>query len=449
MLAFTMRCIFAGLLTTFLCATAHAQAIADGYYWGELRGDEVSELGFELRGETLHLDLVSQWSLGNALVAEREPDVLAFDLPFGLGHAVLHTQGTGLAGILTRPDGRTGTLVLRAVPAPAVRLEELVFANGDVRLAATLGLPEGPGPHAALILVPGGGDSERGQASTRFLAQFLPRLGFACLVYDKRGSGASSGNWREVGFTELANDALAAVTALSARTDIERRAVGFFAASQGTWVALEACTRADAGVAFLVNHSGPAVTLLEADTFAVRSSARAAGLTESELEELNALWELECAALRLGVAPDQHAPLVEAIRAASTRPWFARQPYQASPADSEWVRWYPRVMASDPGPALQRLELPMLWLYGASDTQSDVARNVEHLSVLARDARKPWSLHVFPRGNHGISVPIWSGVNDGPATMAGGYFETLRGWLEREVARALASGSRPASSGGR
>ncbi len=439
MLPSTMRHFVAGLLAACLCGAAHAQKIADGYYLGELCGDEVSEIGFALHGETLRLDLVSQWSLGNGLAVERTPDTLAFELPFGLGHAELHTKGTALAGSVMRPDGCAGTLLLRMVPAPTVRLEELTFRNGDLQLAATLGLPAGPGPHPALILVPGGGDSERGQASTRFLAEFLPRLGFACLVYDKRGSGASSGDWREVGLTELANDALAAVTALAARPDIEKRALGFFAASQGTWVALEACTRAEGRVAFLVNHSGPAVSLLEADTYAVRANGRAAGLAETELVELNALWELECAALRLGVAPAQHAPLLEAIRTANTRPWFVRLPYEATPADSWWVHWYPRVMSSDPGAALRQLELPMLWLYGAADTQSDLTRNVERLSVLAREDAKPWTLHVFPRGNHGISVPVWRAAKAGPGTMASGYWDVLRGWLNGEVARAIAS----------
>lgn len=88
-------------------------------------------------------------------------------------------------------------------------------------------------------------------------------------------------------------------------------------------------------------------------------------------------------------------------------------------------------MDFDPRPRLEAVRVPMLWLYGACDTQSDVARNVELLAALARDAGKPWSVHVFPGGNHGINVPLWPELGDGPMTMASGYFETLLGWLAR------------------
>lgn len=409
---------------------AGAQSVADGYYAGTLRTESASALiGLTLTGDEARVDLISQWSLGLEVRAQRTPAGLALELPEGLGRVELGGART-LSGMLQRADGSAAWLELTAAPAPAVRAETLRFESDELTLEGTLGLPPGTGPHPALVLVPGGGDSHRDQDSTRFLAQYLPRFGFACLVYDKRGSGHSAGNWRTVGLEALARDALAAVESLRARTDIDPRRIGFFAASQGTWVALEACVRAPEHVAFVVNHSGPAVPLLEADTYALRASARAARLAPTEEEELVALWSLECAALREGVPPAEYEPLGNALKEAARRPWFARLPYQATPSDSWWVGWYPRVMTFDPRPRLEAVDQPMLWLYGACDTQSDVAPNVARLAELTRDARKPWSIHVFPGGNHGISVPLWPGA-DGPMTMADGYFETLLGWLAR------------------
>jgi pimeloyl-ACP methyl ester carboxylesterase len=175
------------------------------------------------------------------------------------------------------------------------------------------------------------------------------------------------------------------------------------------------------------------VPLLEADTFALRSSARAAGLASGEEEELIELWNLECAALREGIAPTQHAPLLEAIAKARAKPWFARLPYEATSPDSWWVGWYPLVMGHDPSAALEALRIPTLWLYGGQDTQSELAANLTRLGTLAPG--RPWSIHVFPGGDHGILVPLFEDDPSGPRTMAEGYFELLLAWLAREGSR--------------
>jgi pimeloyl-ACP methyl ester carboxylesterase len=402
------------------------------HYSGEIRaGRERSWLELELGANTARVDLVSQWSLGLTLVPQRAGEELRLELP-EFGTLRLRAHEEGWSGELEVPGGGRGTVRLEPTPTAPVRFEEVSFPSGELELVATLGVPAGRGPHPAVILVPGGGDSFREQSSTRFLAEFLPRAGIACLVYDKRGSGGSQGNWRTVGLAALADDALAAVESLRERDDIDPGAIGFFAASQGTWVALQACARAGGHVAFLVNHSGPALPLLDADTFAMRSAAAQAGLTAAEQEEVLALWRLECEALRTGVPPAEHRPLLDAIGRAAARPWFARLPYQATPSDSWWVRWYPLVMDFDPRPLLEELELPMLWLYGTHDSQSDALASVAVVGRLAHERNRPWSVHIFPGANHGISVPFLVRADgSGPMTMADGYFEILLAWLAR------------------
>jgi pimeloyl-ACP methyl ester carboxylesterase len=419
--------------TALLLALALHEPAQTAHFSGEIRaGNRSCAIELELGEKQARVDLPSRWSLGLEVEVQRDGEARVLRLP-ELGTLRLTASADGLAGVLAADGGRTAEVRLARTPAARVRSEEVAFASGELTLAATLGLPDGPGPHPALVLVPGGGDSMRTQSATRFLCEYLPRFGFACLVYDKRGSGASQGDWRAVGLAELAGDALAAVAALRARADIDARRVGFFAASQGTWVALEACARAEPPLAFLVNHSGPAVPLLEADTFAIRSSARAAGLAPVEEEEVLALWRLECEALRLGVAPADHAPLLAALEQARARPWFARMPYEATPASSWWVGWYARVLEHDPRAGLAALTLPTLWLYGSADTQSDVVASMARVGEGARRDSRPWSLHLFPGGDHGILVPLFADAPDSPRTMASGYFELLFDWL-RNVA---------------
>ena len=75
--------------------------------------------------------------------------------------------------------------------------EEVTFGHDDVTLAGTLTLPEGDGPHPALILVTGSGQQNRdeeiylapGYRPFAVIADTLARQGIAVLRYDDRGMG--------------------------------------------------------------------------------------------------------------------------------------------------------------------------------------------------------------------------------------------------------------------
>jgi hypothetical protein len=97
----------------------------------------------------------------------------------------------------------------------ATRDEELQFTNGPVTLSGTLTLPAGPGPHAAVVLVHGS------NALTRDVfgpwSRYFAGLGYAVLAYDKRGTGGSTGDWKQADFAVLATDVLAGVRSLAGR----------------------------------------------------------------------------------------------------------------------------------------------------------------------------------------------------------------------------------------
>jgi dipeptidyl aminopeptidase/acylaminoacyl peptidase len=86
-------------------------------------------------------------------------------------------------------------------------------------------------PHPAVIFVHGSGAADR--ESNRFYADLFARHGIATLIYDKRGVGASTGDWRYVHLNDLAEDALAGVQLLKCRKDINPNQIGIFGGSQG------------------------------------------------------------------------------------------------------------------------------------------------------------------------------------------------------------------------
>lgn len=123
--------------------------------------------------------------------------------------------------------------------------EEVTFRNGDTKLAATLSMPLGKGKHPVVVLLQGSGPQTR-ESYLRFFAELFARRGIATLIYDKRGTGASTGEiWYKTGdrFDELAADALAGVQMLLTRTDIDRKKIGLWGLSQGGWLAPLAASR--------------------------------------------------------------------------------------------------------------------------------------------------------------------------------------------------------------
>jgi hypothetical protein len=119
-------------------------------------------------------------------------------------------RGGDLAPVYRRSRGRRGATVITdrvvryraglalllagAVVACAPRQENVRFTSGSVSLAGTLVSPRGRGPFPAIVFIHGSGPDSR--ENYRGQAVWFARQGFAALIYDKRGVGVSTGDWR-------------------------------------------------------------------------------------------------------------------------------------------------------------------------------------------------------------------------------------------------------------
>jgi alpha/beta superfamily hydrolase len=126
------------------------------------------------------------------------------------------------------------------------------------------------------VILHGGGDSSRESPPYGFWADYLPRHGFADLIYDKRGNGASTGNWRAVGFEERAGDVIAGLEWLHKHEAVDANRLGLLAVSQGSSVAGLVADRFP-HLRFIVRVSGPVLPVVEADTTAIMNELRREG----------------------------------------------------------------------------------------------------------------------------------------------------------------------------
>ncbi len=231
---------------------------------------------------------------------------------------------------------------------------------GEPPLAGTLTLPASTGPVPAVLLAPGSGpldrDSDHPRARfgvTRELAHALADGGLASLRYDKRGVGATPGDWRRAGFSDNADDLVRARDALAARPEVDGDRIVLAGHSEGALLAATAAARGVpvAGVVLLAGSATPGDQLL-------RWQARQIAPTLPA--PVRALMRL----LRTDL--EQRAAATHArIRATSTD--VARVGAVRMNA-----RWHREFLAHDPRADLARLAIPVLAITGGKDLQVPV-----------------------------------------------------------------------------
>ena len=237
--------------------------------------------------------------------------------------------------------GRLPTREGRAVAAPR---RGRALRERDVALAGTLLLPPGPGPHPACVVAHGSGGQWRD--CVRLIADFLASVGVAALAYDKRGTGASTGDWDRASFVDLAEDALAGMRLLQAHPAVDARRVGFFGCSQSGWIVPIAASRAP-DAAFAILHSAPAVPVWRQNLNNVEHAMRADGVAEDAIGRAVALMDGVQGLWRTGEGWEE---LAAASRAAEGEPWLEYvgplpkrpTPEQARPATTSRRRTGPR-----------------------------------------------------------------------------------------------------------
>jgi len=300
---------------------------------------------------------------------------------------------------------------------PSVRTEpisrELNARNGDVTLAGTLWLPPG-GAAATVLMHPGSGPSDRdNDVFFPPIREHLLAAGIAVSSFDKRGVGGSTGRWQEAAIVEQASDAICCLGLLQA--DLGGR-VGLFGHSQGGWVVIEAAARCSEA-AFVISSSGPGVTPERQERYATQLHMKRAGIADEEIEEVRRYFDEVVAMLRAG------ASLEDARRRVEERGFpqaFATLSLPVLPNDEAEWNLLAALIDYDPRPALERIRVPMLAVFGADDPITPVAESVG----IFREAVRPDLLRVevFAGAGHRLE-------EDDPPRLVEGYVESLTAFI--------------------
>jgi pimeloyl-ACP methyl ester carboxylesterase len=242
------------------------------------------------------------------------------------------------------------------------------------------------------------------------LADHLTRRGIATLRVDDRGVGGSTGNVMTATIADNAGDALAGVAFLKAQAKVNPTGIGLLGHSEGGWVAPLAATRST-DVAFLVMLAGPAVTGEEIRHAQDSVMALLGGasldyvaadrfVSQAIYDALKAEPNDSLALVRIREAADAaHRRLPPARQRLVDSAWAGVNAEQAwRPLVTPWFRY---LLTYDPRPALSRVRIPVLALFGEKDVQVPPAQSVPPMEAAFRAAGNgDATVRVFPGLNH-------------------------------------------------
>jgi pimeloyl-ACP methyl ester carboxylesterase len=294
------------------------------------------------------------------------------------------TSGAGTLAVA--PTRITWTRAGTAKQYARVRLHQ-----SEVRVgvgAATLTIPEGPGPFPAVVMTHGSGPQARDEFQV--FSAFCELLGIAVIADDKRGIGQSRGVYpgeRAVPSTIdiLARDAQAEARYLARLPKIDRSRIGVLGDSQAGWVIARAAAREPA-FRWAVPLVGPTTTVDEADAWGELAGQGQAPKTGTDEE------------------------MLAQVRAAG-RGGF------------------------DPVPYLRRLTIPVHWVFADDDRNVPTELCIERLRPLQAGHDFTWTtIHA----THSL-LELPSGLNSGLARSRGfgsTLFPSVAAWLrEHKIAR--------------
>ncbi len=266
-------------------------------------------------------------------------------------------------------------------PFPYASREVLLAHPEGHSIAGTLTIPEGPGPHPAVVLISGSGLQDRneeimGHKPFLVLADHLTRNGIAVLRADDRGAGDSfvpdRSTLLNVTSLDFATDTSLQVDHLRTQPEIDADAIGLIGHSEGGIIApLVADQRGD--IAFIVMMAGPCRPGVEMLADQNRRLMEVAGLETETIDTVVDQFILVMTMVKEGASSEE---LMEPLRRLSILQTESMgldievdDPFvedAVKQAQLPWLKWY---LAHDSASVLSRLDMPILAINGSRDVQ--------------------------------------------------------------------------------
>lgn len=370
---------------------------------------------------------------------------LRFDGTTGVLHKSASGAWTSTSGWSDRADGKqvsfgdcsAGTIRFEGVEGRRISFDvsDTRFRGAGVTLAGRLVLPKGTDRVPIIVMVHGSDPSSALEGTGAFsLQRLMPAYGVGVFVYDKRGTGTSTGAYTQ-DFSVLADDAVAAMREARRLAGSRLGRIGYQGGSQAGWVEPIAANRAP--VDFVMVCYGLAVSVIDEDQQEVEIEMREEGHSPAEIAQ--ALEVARAAEAVIASHFTEGFAELDAVRAKyHSAPWYkdvhGNYTYMLLPYSEAQLREMGQTTLSfaahtpfhyDPMPTLRADKVPQLWILGGEDYAAPSAETSRRIKGLM-EGGLPFTLAVYPRAEHGMT--LFETQADGerlPTRYAPGYFAMM------------------------
>jgi alpha-beta hydrolase superfamily lysophospholipase len=406
--------IFAGLTMSIF-----ALAPAKGETWtGLYRKDDGGIAAVGEMHEFGHNETLVDYTSG-----ETGPLFVLDDGRMGIGRAI-GDKSPPPAQILERKKGQ---VILDGRPLTAIDVTRRTFQieNGAIKLAGELvRLKEKP--KGVVVMVHGSGDGPR--RAYDLWTNFFVSRGWAVVVFDKRGSGNSTGDWHDANFVTLAGDVRNVLQWTRAQKELAGLKIGLWGVSQAGWIIPQ--LTAEKAVDFAIVQAGPATPSDEFVTRTLESELHAYGFPPDEIAKAVRYYELDVAVSR-GTKPFSEIEKAYAEASAAGAEWLLKPP---DPINSPDRRFMAVIFAFDPASYWRKTRTPLLVLFGGKDHVVPLEANRQKLETLLREAGNTQTEIVVLKDDNHLNMLAKTGVRTEYASLNRfdpDYFKTLTAYLER------------------
>jgi alpha-beta hydrolase superfamily lysophospholipase len=255
------------------------------------------------------------------------------------------------------------------------------------------------------------------------MADYMARRGIAVLIYDKRGNGQSTGDWKTSNYEDLADDCIAGVNLLKSMTQINDKLIGIFGHSQGATISPIIIDRSP-DIAFNVAAAGFAVSSPEQDIFRVTNILKhQAHFSEKLTDSAIRFYKIWLEVARTGNGWNEMEKADSEVR--NTR-WYS---WVEPPPKNNWVwNWYLKTGNYDYAQYWAKVKIPTLLIYGDKDEITPVKPSLDRIkSALKQAGNKQYKVIIMPNAIHYFAQVKKEG--DLWTQNSPGYLDNIYKWI--------------------
>ncbi|NNE30376.1 MAG: alpha/beta hydrolase [Saprospiraceae bacterium] len=342
---------------------------------------------FENEGKFLSLQIIEEWhpQFGEFQIPVEVDSAGTITMNTGHGKAKMNLDANNLEiiGQLENTAPVVYVHLKKTAPPPSDPFDivEVTIDNSGIQLAGHLHIPKISTQQTAIIVV-GGRGCYPGSTKYDLTAKMLREYGVATLVYNKRGTGKSSGDCDQATIEDLASDVRACKEFLENHPNGFQK-IGVIGSSAGGWVMLKAQEKSDFD--FLISVVGPSTSVKDQQIQSAVYGTEFYKLSEDSKTELLNYTELLCEA---EASEKTFESISNLLLKAEENGWMELLDETDKPSSKDdiqnlWVRRH----SFDPGKILSQFQNPYLAIYGDKDWIVPYKENVKRLNELFEGER--------------------------------------------------------------